>query len=128
MLARQVAPYIPILFIPGAFIWFALVAIFTRPFGVNLPITFSLNTRRKAMQVLPFLQYVLVFGVLNWGCLMLIYTTTFDYLDWKFWNGSYDRLSVGRILVHAVVWLGAGVLLGILSWERKKSRAAQLSN
>ena len=124
MTARQVAPYFPLLMIfPGILLWYALVALLVRPFGVQLPINhlFNWGEKRAAFRRLTFAKHIVVFGVLFFGGLMFVNMTIWDYLDWRFWGGSYHRLSVDVIFLHAATCLGLGVLLGVLNWKGKRA-------
>src|SRR4051794_40133998 len=99
-------------------IWFAVVALILRPFGVWLPLwPFSYTKRRYALQSLNFSQYILVNGVLHFGCGMLIATTLYRYLDWRYWHSRPNFLSAGEFFGNALLWpLLAGVLFGLMSY------------
>jgi hypothetical protein len=70
-----------------------------RPFGVQLPLEpFRFGKRARALQALPFSQYLFVCGVLCFGCGMLTVTTLSNYLEWKYFHGASAGLAVSRLL------------------------------
>jgi hypothetical protein len=68
--------------LPVFLLWYAVVALIGRAFGVRLPFR-SLRQRNGTSQNLTFSQHMWLKGVLGWGCGMWIVTTFCDYLDWK---------------------------------------------
>jgi hypothetical protein len=108
--------------LPVFLLWFAVVALLLRAFGVRLPFR-GLRGRNGASQSLTFSQHMWLIGVLYWGCGMWIVTTLDDYLDWKYWNGSAHDLSAGKLLFHAVLWPLGGLLFGWMSWNTRAAKA-----
>jgi hypothetical protein len=99
-------------------IWFAVVALILRPFGVSLPLgPFRYTKRRDALQSLNFAQYGFVNGVLHFGCGMLIATTLYRYLDWKYWHSRPNFLTAGEFFGNALLWLIlGGIVFGLMSY------------
>lgn len=93
-------------------LWFTVVSVLVRPFGLRLPLTpFSWAKQRSALQALNFPQYLIVVGVLSSGGGMLIVCTLWDYLEWKYWHGSsFTRYEILSSFL-------TGVLIGIVSWS-----------
>jgi hypothetical protein len=102
--------------VPALLLWFAVVTLLGRVFGVGLPFRI-LRQRNGTSQSLTFSQHMWFMGVLGWGCGMWLVTTLGDYLDWKYWSGSAHDLSAGRLLFHAVLWPLAGLLFGWMTWN-----------
>jgi hypothetical protein len=102
----QIAVALPVLLL-----WFVVVALIARAFGVRLPFP-SLRGRKGTSQSLTFSKHMLFIGVLYWGCGMWILTTLHDYLEWKYLNGPVHDFSAGRLLFHSVVWPLGGLLFG----------------
>jgi hypothetical protein len=104
--------------LPLIFLWFAIVALIVRPFGVRLPLgLFSFRERSSAFQSLTFPQYVMVCGVLSFGCGMFILTTASSYIEWKYFHGSSRFLSGDELFKNALTWpILAGVMFGVISF------------
>ena len=108
---------------PVALLWFAMIMLLGRAFGVQLPFRI-LRQRNAVSRRLTFAQYIWLIGVLGWGCGMWIATTLDDYLDWKYWVGSAHNLSAGNLLIHAVLWPLAGLLFGWMGWNGRTGTAS----
>jgi len=104
--------------LPVFLLWFALVTLLVRAFGVRLPFRI-LRQRDGTSQSLTFSQHLWLIGVLYWGCGMWIVTTLDDYIDWKYWGGSSHDLSAGRLVFHAVLWPLGGLLFGWMTWNTR---------
>ena len=104
--------------VPALVLWFAVVTLLGRAFGVGLPFRI-LRRRDGTSQSLTFSQHMWFTGVLGWGCGMLIVTTLGDYLDWKYWSGSAHDLSAGKLLFHAALWPLAGLMFGWMTWNTR---------
>lgn len=104
--------------------WTVVVALLVRPFGVRLPEwPFSYAKRRYALQSLSFSQYIFIYGVLYFGCGMLIATTSFRYLEWKYWHSRPNFFTAGEFFVNALIWvILAGVMFGLMSWNGRSDR------
>jgi hypothetical protein len=109
--------------VPVALLWFAMIMLLGRAFGVQLPFRI-LRQRNAVSRRLTFAQYIWLIGVLGWGCGMWIATTLDDYLDWKYWGGSAHNLSAGNLLIHAVLWPLAGLLFGWMGWNGRTGTAS----
>jgi hypothetical protein len=124
---RYHVPFVAAFFIqlvvalPVFLLWFAVVALIGRAFGVRLP--FRSLRKRNTSQRLTFSQHMLLTGVLGWGCGMWLVTTLCDYLDWKYWSGSAQELSAEKILFHAVLGPLAGVFFGWMTWNATTDKA-----
>lgn len=107
---------------PVFFLWLIVVALLVRPFGIQLPPfgPFGFGKRTRAAQALTFRQHVLVDGVLGFGCGMLIFRTVSDYVEWRYFHGSFATLTTTGLL-HALLAYPfvAGVLFGLISWNTK---------
>ncbi len=108
--------------LPVFLLWFAVVTLIGRAFGVRLPFR-GLWQRNGTSQSLTFLQHMWFKGVLGWGCGMWIVTTFDDYLGWKYWSGSAHDLSAEELLIHAVLWPVAGLLFGWMTWNARTGTA-----
>ncbi|MGH9636000.1 MAG: hypothetical protein ACRD72_14315 [Candidatus Angelobacter sp.] len=108
--------------LPVFLLWFAVVILIGRAFGVRLPFR-GLRQHNGTSQSLTFSQHMWLRGVLGWGCGMWIVTTFDDYLDWKYWSGSPHDLAAGKLLFHAVLWPLAGLLFGWMTWNAKTGTA-----
>ncbi len=108
--------------VPALLLWFAVLALLGRAFGVKLPFR-SLGKHDGIAQSLTFSQHMWLTGVLGWGCGMWIVTTLGDYLDWKYWNGSAHDLSARKLLFHAVLWPLAGLFFGWMTWNARTGKA-----
>ena len=104
--------------LPVLLLWFAVVALLARAFGVRLLFR-RLRQRNGTSQSLTFSQHMRLMGVLGWGCGMWIVTTLDDYVEWKYWSGSAHDLSAGKLLFHAVLWPLAGLLFGWMTWKHQ---------
>jgi hypothetical protein len=111
-----------VVILPVFLLWFAVVTLIGRAFGVRLPFR-SLRQRNGASQSLTFSQHMWLKGVLGWGCGMWIVTTFDDYLDWKYWSGPAHDLSAGKLLFHAVLWPLAGLVFGWMTWNARTGTA-----
>jgi hypothetical protein len=98
-------------------LWLVVVSLLARPFGVRMPLPWLGFGDRKILQTRSLYQHILVVGVLYWGCGMVIVTTLWDYLNWKYSGGSYQNLSVDKILIRAVIFPMAGILFGWRTWH-----------
>ena len=108
--------------VPVFLLWFAVVILIGRAFGIQLPFR-SLRQRNGASQSLTFSQHMWLMGVLGWGCGMWIVTTFDDYLDWKYWGGPAHDLSAEKLLFHAVLWPLGGALFGWMTWNARTGTA-----
>jgi len=108
--------------VPVLVLWFGVVMLLGRAFGVQLPFR-SLRKRNGVALSLTFAQHMWLIGVLGWGCGVWIATTFDDYLEWKYWGGSAHDLSAGRLFFRAVLWLLGGVLFGWMTWNAKTGTA-----
>jgi hypothetical protein len=108
--------------LPVFLLWFAVVALIGRAFGVRLPFR-RFWQRNGTSQSLTFLQHMWLKGVLGWGCGMWIVTTFDDYLGWKYWSGSAYHFSAGNLLSHAVLWPLGGLLFGWMTWNARTGTA-----
>jgi len=108
--------------LPVFLLWFALVTLVVRAFGVRLPF-FSLWRHNTTPQRLTFSQHIWLIGVLYWGCGMWIVTTLDDYIDWKYLSGSAHDLSTWKLLFHAVLWPLAGLGFGWMTCNTKTRNA-----
>ena len=86
-------------------LWHFVAALLMRVFGVRLPLRPFDKDRKRALQLLTFSQSIWC-GILFNGCGMWIAMTLFEYLIWKYWNGSYRDFSLrirrGRDFVAGV--------------------------
>jgi hypothetical protein len=108
--------------LPVFLLWFAVVTLLGRAFGVRLPLRI-LRQRNGTSQSLTFSQHMWFMGALGWGCGMWIVTTLDDYLDWKYWSGSAHDLSAGKLLFRAVLWPLAGLFFGWMTWNARTGKA-----
>jgi len=109
--------------LPVLFLWMTLVSLLVRPFGVRLPLSpFSFAERKTAFRVLTFSEYLIIGGILYFGCGMFVVTTLSRYLEWKYFHGSIDSLTTGRLLRGFVSYpLIGGLLFGLISWNGRSS-------
>ncbi len=108
-----------LLVIPVVLVWFVVVAVIVRPFGVQMPLRLSdFRQRTSWLQLLTFPQYLGIYGVLCFGCGMFILTTLSHYLEWRYFNGSSGSLSESELLANGLQWLLGGVAFGLGSFFR----------
>jgi len=104
---------------PVLLLWFTVVSVLVRPFGLRLPlIPFRWTKHRAAFQGFTFPQYLIVGGILCFGCGVLIASTLSGYLEWKYWHGP--PLTSEKMVLDVVTWLLAGVLFGFISYDGNK--------
>ena|SRR5438876_8958801 len=102
-----------LLVIPVVLVWFVVVAVIVRPFGVQMPLRLSdFRQRTSWLQLLTFPQYLGIYGVLCFGCGMFILTTLSHYLEWRYFNGSSGSLSESELLANGLQWLREESRLG----------------
>ena len=112
--------------VPVVLLWFAVVMLLGRAFGVQLPFR-NLRQVNAVSRRLTFAQHIWLIGVLGWGCGVWIATTFDDYLEWKYWGGSAHDLSAGRLFFRAVLWALAGLLFGWMRWDGRTGAAESQS-
>jgi hypothetical protein len=108
--------------VPVFLLWYAVITLIGRAFGVRLPFR-GLRQHNGTSQSLTFLQQMWWKGVLGWGYGMWIITTSYDYLDWKYWSGSAHNLSAGYLLSRAALLPLGGLLFGWMTWNARTDTA-----
>src|SRR6266404_9544113 len=112
-----------LLLIPLLLVWFVVVTVIVRPFGIRMPLRLSdFRQRTSWLQLLTFPQYVAVYGVLCFGCGMFILTTLSHYLEWRYFYGSSSSLSESELLANGLQWLLGGVAFGLGSFFSRGTR------
>jgi hypothetical protein len=101
-------------------LWQFVATMLMRAFGVRLPWPLFGKNRKRALQLLTSSQSVLC-GVLFIGCGMLVGMTSFEYLIWKYWNGSGGDFSL-RVGIYAVLWPAYGLLRGFAQADDNRYR------
>jgi hypothetical protein len=109
--------------LPVLFLWMTVVSLLVRPFGVRLPVSpFSFAERKTAFRVLTFSEYLIVGGILYFGCGMFILMTLSRYLEWKYFHGPSDYLTLHGLFISLLSYpLIGGLLFGLISWNGRTS-------
>jgi len=108
-----------------AVIWFALVPLIVRPFGIKTPMLWhSLESYGPALRALSRWQYIVVEGGLKFGVGSWLLISTSDYVGWRFgyWRGLHQ--TVASLLFGMVAYLLMGFMVGLADWTRRHHHSA----
>jgi len=101
-----------------ATIWFALVAVIVRPFGVKLPI-FWWSKPEVAVRGVGRWGYVLVEGVLKYGLGSWLLLSTANYFSNRFEEYPlFGEMKLGVFFFSMAGFMLMGFLVGLADWAR----------
>jgi hypothetical protein len=106
-------------------LWQFVATMLMRVFGVRLPLQPFGKERKRALQLLTFSQSVWC-GFLFDGCGMWIAMTLFEYLSWKYGNGSYADFSLS-VRLYAVLWPAFGLFIGFIKADDNRHRRRRIA-
>jgi hypothetical protein len=112
-----------------ATVWFALVALMVRPWGIRLPILWW-HTPESGTAALPALgrwQYVIVEGVLKWGLGSWLLLSSANYIACHFEYHSASCETVGVLCFSLAGSMFMGLLVGLGWWARRQRDIRRLS-
>jgi hypothetical protein len=102
-------------------VWFALVALIVRPFGIRLPIWWwhRPESAAAAVRALNRWQYVLVEGVLKYGVGSWLFFSTANYIDYRFeYRYVFGEMTIGLFFFSLAATIVMGMLVGLADWAR----------
>ena len=105
--------------LPVLTLWFALVALIVRPWGIRLPI-FWFHADPAHYPVLKHWQYVIVEGVLRWGVGSWLLFSTADYIRFRFDYRPESHVTVGFFFIGLAFSMFMGFLVGLAQWARRE--------
>ena len=107
-----------VLAVPFLFVWYSLIAILTRPFGVRLPLlAIPLVHLRQAIGQLSFRQYIIVQGVLVWGAGTWLMIHATNLVTSRFGFAGSSREGLDWFFVGLGVFMLAGIGFGWMMWN-----------
>lgn len=106
-------------------LWVGLIApAILRSFGV--PIAFGMWRLDRRNQNLSKAQYVWAFGVFSWGLGMFLFSTVWKYLEWRLLGDRFSYSISAQLIAGLLIWLLAGLLMGVLGAPRRKGADPRL--
>lgn len=106
-----------LVWLPLATLWFALVALIVRLWGIRLPI-FWWNADPVSLRALRRWQHVIVEGVLKYGMGSWLMLSSADYIACRFEYHPASCETVRFFFISLAGCMFMGLLVGLSQWAR----------